>query len=59
MRDFRSTWLVTWVLVLSIWLGLARGMRESQVRELRCVSPLCRYGFYRQLKLSPPQKTKN
>lgn len=53
MRGFRSTWLVTWVFVLSLWLGLARGMRESQVRELRCVFPIphCRHGFRdRQLK---------
>lgn len=53
MRDFRSTWLVTWVLVLSLWLGLARGMRESQVRELRCVFSRV---FYRQLQWHQKQR---
>lgn len=34
MSGLRSTWM-TWVLLLSLWLPLAQGMKESQIRELR------------------------
>lgn len=34
MLDLRSAWM-TWVLLLSLWLPLARGMKDNQIKELR------------------------
>lgn len=30
--------MMTWILLLSLWLGLAQGMRTEQIRELRYVA---------------------
>ena len=38
MCDLPSSWMMTWILLLSLWLGLVQGMRTDQIRELRCVS---------------------
>ncbi|PWY77129.1 seven-hairpin glycosidase [Aspergillus heteromorphus CBS 117.55] len=35
MSDLRSAWMMTWVLLLSLWLAVAQGMRTAQVKELR------------------------
>lgn len=31
----RSAWTMTWILVLSLWLALAHGMRDNKIKELR------------------------
>lgn len=34
MSNLRSAW-ITWVLLLSLWLAMAQGMRATQIKELR------------------------
>ncbi|KAI9039235.1 glycoside hydrolase family 47 protein [Aspergillus affinis] len=35
MFESRSAWTMTWVLLLSLWLSLAQGMRTEKIHELR------------------------
>lgn len=34
MLDLRSAWMA-WVLLLWLWLTLAQGMKDNQIKELR------------------------
>lgn len=38
MLDLRSAWMA-WVLLLSLWLPLAQGMKDNQIKELRYFPP--------------------
>lgn len=38
MLDLRSPWMA-WVLLLSLWLPLAQGMKDNQIKELRYFPP--------------------
>ena len=35
MFHLRSAWMMTWVLLLSLWLAMAQGMGANRMKELR------------------------
>ncbi|KAF9883109.1 alpha mannosidase-like protein [Aspergillus nanangensis] len=56
MPDHRSTWIVTWVLFLSIWIALAQGMKTDQINGLRRETEHMFYhGFDNYMKYAFPE----
>ncbi|RAL08667.1 glycoside hydrolase family 47 protein [Aspergillus homomorphus CBS 101889] len=35
MSKLRSAWVITWAMLLSLWLAMAQGMRTDRVKQLR------------------------
>ncbi|PLN77719.1 seven-hairpin glycosidase, partial [Aspergillus taichungensis] len=56
MCDLPSSWMMTWILLLSLWLGLAQGMRTDQIRELRKETQhLFYHGYDNYMKYAFPE----
>ncbi|KAL4897420.1 glycoside hydrolase family 47 protein [Aspergillus ambiguus] len=56
MCDLRSTWMMTWVLFLTLWLALAQGMTTDQIKELRKETEHMFYhGFDNYIKYAFPE----
>lgn len=55
MSNLRSAW-ITWVLLLSLWLAMAQGMRATQIKELRKETEQMFYhGFENYMKYAFPE----
>ncbi|KAG2419822.1 hypothetical protein HFD88_004618 [Aspergillus terreus] len=56
MCDLRSTWMMSWVLFLSLWLALAQGMKTDQIKGLRKETEQMFYhGFENYIKYAYPE----